>query len=186
MSAWDDLKARIRREREAFAHLRAQNPLAWKLGLQALIVIVLIVIAWPLALLAAVLYALGYAKPYAPERAWRFPLRASLVPLALLVVALTYPLYNGSLGTMRILGDFPGTDTAVIMCVYAMMAVGLNIVVGYAGLLDLGYVAFYAMGAYTAAWLASVQFPQVHFNLGGIGVASGTAGIHLSVWVILL
>ena len=39
-----------------------------------------------------------------------------------------------------------------------MMAVGLNIVVGYAGLLDLGYVAFYANGAYTAAWLASLQF----------------------------
>ena len=41
------------------------------------------------------------------------------------------------------------------MLVFIMMAVGLNIVVGYAGLLDLGYVAFYAMGAYTAAWLAS-------------------------------
>ena len=41
-----------------------------------------------------------------------------------------------------------------------MMAVGLNIVVGYAGLLDLGYVAFYAMGAYTAAWFASLQFPH--------------------------
>ena len=44
------------------------------------------------------------------------------------------------------------------MLVFMMMAVGLNIVVGYAGLLDLGYVAFYAMGAYTVAWFASVQF----------------------------
>ena len=44
------------------------------------------------------------------------------------------------------------------MLVFMMMAVGLNIVVGYAGLLDLGYVAFYAMGAYTAAWFASLQF----------------------------
>ena len=34
------------------------------------------------------------------------------------------------------------------MIVFTMMAVGLNIVVGYAGLLDLGYVAFYAVGAY--------------------------------------
>ena len=42
------------------------------------------------------------------------------------------------------------------MLVFIMMAVGLNIVVGYAGLLDLGYVAFYAMGAYTAAWFASL------------------------------
>ena len=44
------------------------------------------------------------------------------------------------------------------MLVFMMMAVGLNIVVGYAGLLDLGYVAFYATGAYTAAWFASLQF----------------------------
>ena len=44
------------------------------------------------------------------------------------------------------------------MLVFMMMAVGLNIVVGYAGLLDLGYVAFYATGAYTAAWFASPQF----------------------------
>ena len=36
------------------------------------------------------------------------------------------------------------------MIVYVMLAVGLNIVVGYAGLLDLGYVAFFAVGSYTA------------------------------------
>src|SRR5205085_9045557 len=93
---------------------------------------------------------------------------------------------NGSLGSMNILGDYPQTDTAVIMCVYAVMAVGLNIVVGYAGLLDLGYVAFYAMGAYTAAWLASVQFSQVHLDLGAVGVSHGASGIHVSVWLALL
>ncbi|MEI6415323.1 MAG: ABC transporter ATP-binding protein, partial [Pseudomonadota bacterium] len=41
---------------------------------------------------------------------------------------------------------------------YVMLALGLNIVVGYAGLLDLGYVAFYAVGAYLYAILASPQF----------------------------
>lgn len=41
---------------------------------------------------------------------------------------------------------------------YIMLALGLNIVVGYAGLLDLGYVAFYAVGAYLYALLASPQF----------------------------
>ena len=41
------------------------------------------------------------------------------------------------------------------MMIFAIMAVGLNIVVGFAGLLDLGYVAFYAIGAYVAAFLAS-------------------------------
>ena len=57
------------------------------------------------------------------------------------------------------------------MTIFIMMAIGLNIVVGYAGLLDLGYVAFYAMGAYTAAWFASPHFGDVgtdHF--GSVGV----------------
>ncbi|TXH12541.1 MAG: ABC transporter ATP-binding protein, partial [Gammaproteobacteria bacterium] len=51
---------------------------------------------------------------------------------------------------------------------YVFLALGLNIVVGYAGLLDLGYVAFYAVGAYAYALLASPHF-----------------GVHLPFWVIL-
>ncbi len=51
---------------------------------------------------------------------------------------------------------------------YAMLALGLNIVVGYAGLLDLGYVAFYAVGAYSYAMLASPHL-----------------GIHLPLYVLL-
>ena len=46
-------------------------------------------------------------------------------------------------------------DTVLI---YVLLGVGLNMVVGYAGLLDLGYVAFYAIGAYSYAILASGQF----------------------------
>ena len=52
--------------------------------------------------------------------------------------------------------------------IYVMLALGLNIVVGFAGLLDLGYIAFYAVGAYTWALLASPQF-----------------GLHLPFWMIL-
>jgi branched-chain amino acid transport system permease protein len=66
------------------------------------------------------------------------------------------------------------------------MAVGLNIVVGYAGLLDLGYVAFYAIGAYTAGWLASGQFQQVRFHFGSVGISREQNGIHISVWLVLL
>jgi branched-chain amino acid transport system permease protein len=44
---------------------------------------------------------------------------------------------------------------ADIALLYVLLALGLNIVVGYAGLLDLGYVAFYAVGAYLFALLAS-------------------------------
>ena len=48
-----------------------------------------------------------------------------------------------------------------------IMALGLNIVVGFAGLLDLGYVAFYAIGAFVIGWLGSQQFPDVN---GGKGI----------------
>src|ERR1700709_2558191 len=52
-----------------------------------------------------------------------------------------------------------------IALLYVLLALGLNIVVGYAGLLDLGYVAFYAVGAYMFGLLASSQltdtFPAI-------------------------
>ena len=52
--------------------------------------------------------------------------------------------------------------------IYIMLGLGLNVVVGFAGLLDLGYVAFYAIGAYGYALLASPQF-----------------GIHIPFWLML-
>ena len=44
------------------------------------------------------------------------------------------------------------------ICLYALLALGLNIVVGFAGLLDLGYVAFFGIGSYVYAFLASPHF----------------------------
>lgn len=51
-------------------------------------------------------------------------------------------------------------EIVAIVGIYAIMGFGLNIVVGYAGLLDLGYVAFFAIGAYVMALLTSIQLPQ--------------------------
>ncbi|HET9652745.1 MAG TPA: ABC transporter ATP-binding protein [Usitatibacter sp.] len=82
--------------------------------------------------------------------------------VALIVVALAaLPFALATVGTawVRI------TNLAVL---FVLLSLGLNIVVGFAGLLDLGYIAFYAVGAYTYALLASP-----HFN------------IHLPFWVIL-
>ena len=74
----------------------------------------------------------------------------ALVP-AIVVVLAPHPTLLPYLDDIPELGDLlPSVGTVVIMIVYTMMAVGLNVVVGYAGLLDLGYVAFYAAGAYTA------------------------------------
>jgi branched-chain amino acid transport system permease protein len=47
-------------------------------------------------------------------------------------------------------------DILTFIALYSMLGLGLNIVVGYAGLLDLGYIAFYAIGAYTIAWFTAV------------------------------
>jgi len=54
-------------------------------------------------------------------------------------------------------------NNMVLAAAYVLMALGLNVVVGFAGLLDLGYVAFYAIGAYTAAYLGS-GFWDIHLN----------------------
>ena len=109
------------------------------------------------------------------------------VAIALILAAFLYPEYVESLGDLPLLGDFvPALDSMVIMMVVTMMAIGLNIVVGYAGLLDLGYVAFYAAGAYTAAWLASQQFDQWTFHFGSVGISREVPGIHLSLWLVLL
>ena len=120
------------------------------------------------------------------ERLERFARQWGLV-LAVVALGFLYPTYVGWLKGLPLVGDyFPTVGSMVIMTVFTMMAVGLNIVVGYAGLLDLGYVAFYAAGAYTAAWLASQQFEQVTFHFGSVGVAPTLSGIHLSIWLVLL
>src|SRR5919198_2915540 len=53
-------------------------------------------------------------------------------------------------------------DASIYTLGLVIMALGLNIVVGFAGLLDLGYVAFYAIGAFVIGWLGSQQFPDVN------------------------
>lgn len=73
---------------------------------------------------------------------------------------------------------FPGKDRqfidlAILIMTYIMLGWGLNIVVGLAGLLDLGYVAFYAVGAYSFALLAQ------HFEFIGFWVALPLAGIEI-------
>jgi branched-chain amino acid transport system permease protein len=134
--------------------------------------------------------ARGHAAFGEAGRQWRrLPPRArTAIPfVALLAIAVLYPYYVNSLPrNVPLILNFPTVGSAVIVIVFVMMAVGLNIVVGYAGLLDLGYVAFYAVGAYTAGWLASGHFQQVRFHLGGAGVASEANGIHINMWIVLV
>ena len=79
--------------------------------------------------------------------------------IGLVLLALPFALSQAGTAWVRI------TNLAIL---FTLLALGLNIVVGFAGLLDLGYVAFYAVGAYAYALLASPHF-----------------GLHLPFWVIL-
>jgi branched-chain amino acid transport system permease protein len=84
-----------------------------------------------------------------------------------------------------------------IALLYIMLALGLNIVVGFAGLLDLGYIAFFAVGAYITGLFASPQFAALLESIVNYSPSIGNAlvammgqdivqnGIHLSVWLIV-
>jgi branched-chain amino acid transport system permease protein len=69
--------------------------------------------------------------------------------LALVVALVLPPLVAAALPSQ---GDFWQTVLVDRIGIYVLLALGLNVVVGYAGLLDLGYIAFFAIGAYTAAY----------------------------------
>ena len=86
-----------------------------------------------------------------------------------LVLAATLPLYGGRYVL----------DLGILVLTYVMLGWGLNIVVGLAGLLDLGYVAFYAVGAYSYAILATT------FDLG-FWTCLPLAGILAAFWGMLL
>jgi branched-chain amino acid transport system permease protein len=68
-----------------------------------------------------------------------------------------------------------------IALLYVLLALGLNIVVGYAGLLDLGYVAFYAVGAYMLGLLASSQLSDVFPTIAN----AFPRGLHTPWWVVI-
>lgn len=95
--------------------------------------------------------------------------------LGLLFVAMAAPWLVGWAGGnywVRVL------DFAML---YMMLALGLNIVVGFAGLLDLGFIAFYAVGAYTAALLSSPHLVQEFSTVA----QWFPQGMHFSIWLIV-
>jgi branched-chain amino acid transport system permease protein len=105
-----------------------------------------------------------------------------------LALALLYPFILDAL--MATPDDL--LDASINTLGYVIMALGLNIVVGFAGLLDLGYVAFYAIGAFVIGWLGSQQFPDVN---GGKGIhiltptrsafGSDIPGIHINFFFVI-
>lgn len=96
--------------------------------------------------------------------------RLLLIALAAMALVSVPWLVDGLLGItwVRILS---------FAALYVVLALGLNITVGYAGLLDLGYIAFFAVGAYTYALLSSPQF-GLHWPLWAtLPLAATAAGV---------
>jgi branched-chain amino acid transport system permease protein len=110
---------------------------------------------------------------------------AKFVAPALLLVALFLPLLASFTGSR----ERQIMDLAILIMTYIMLGWGLNIVVGLAGLLDLGYVAFYAVGAYTYALLATVYFP-LWFGEGilpwAFFITLPVAGVLAALWGVIL
>lgn len=118
------------------------------------------------------------------------PRRARINMALLLALMIAFPFFASQYGNswVRII------DLALL---YIMLALGLNIVVGFAGLLDLGYIAFFAVGAYLTGLFASPQFAalleSLVYNYPALGEWLTTVfgeeirqnGIHLSVWAIV-
>jgi branched-chain amino acid transport system permease protein len=158
---------------------RATKTVVW---LAIALVLVAVFGVWNITALAVVaVIALLVIPPWKsiPRGKW-------VVPAAVVCAAVAYPYYNTHMPEVPIFGPFPQISTMVVMMIFTMMALGLNFVVGYAGLLDLGYVAFYAMGAYMAGWFASNQFAHQHLNFGAVGLYQGWSGFHISIWLVLL
>jgi len=105
-------------------------------------------------------------------------MRAAPVLLPAALLPLAFPPASGFLG-----------DSTLALA-YAVMALGLNVIVGFAGLLDLGYVAFYAIGAYTIGWLGSTFIAGVNHGRGWHLLVGGAAaqlpGVHVNFVLVLI
>jgi branched-chain amino acid transport system permease protein len=109
----------------------------------------------------------------------RLPPRRSRALAGLLIaIGIAAPfLFSSSSGFM---------NATIIAVTYAVMSLGLNVVVGFAGLLDLGYVAFYALGAYSLGWFGSGFFFRAHVHVLVSPVTSTLPGVHLNFVLVLI
>src|SRR5437764_4650505 len=127
----------------------------------------------------------GFGELLAQLREWREALDRRLPPwwrralaVALIAFGIVLPFFFSEASGFM--------DATVKSVALAAMACGLNIVVGFAGLLDLGYVAFYAFGAYCAGWFGSGFFFKYHVHTGVSSVAGTLPGIHLNFVLIMI
>ena len=116
-------------------------------------------------------------------KGWSLPpwWEKALFPLFILA-AILFPFFFDAGGSVM--------GTATLALAYCVMALGLNIIVGFAGLLDLGFVAFFAIGAYVMGWFGSLFFAEINDEKGihilTAGRASELPGIHMNFILVLV
>src|SRR3954471_5403749 len=95
-----------------------------------------------------------------------------------LAVAVLYGLYGDTVNDSLY-------ESVIQTLAYVMMALGLNIVVGFAGLLDLGYVAFFAIGAFVSGWLMSGFFDTKNIHIVVSDITTSLPGIHVNFFFVI-
>ncbi len=126
------------------------------------------------------------APPARGTRAARFSWPLGFTALAAAVFVLNqWILPEAPDSVVTFFEDWLPLSTVNQCVIWATLAIGLNIVVGYPGLLDLGYVAFWAIGGYVAAWLMSGFFVQWKVSVFGHAAPGQEAGLHLNFWLVL-
>ena len=96
-----------------------------------------------------------------------------------LAVAIVYGLYGDAWFSDSLY------ESVIQTLAYVMMALGLNIVVGFAGLLDLGYVAFFAIGAFVSGWLMSSFFDTKNVHIVVSDITQSLPGIHVNFFFVI-
>jgi branched-chain amino acid transport system permease protein len=124
------------------------------------------------------------ARPWTRLTSKGWPLGLFLAAVAVFVVyQYVYP--NASDSFQSFLDNWLSMSAINECVIWVIFALGLNVVVGYAGLLDLGYVAFWALGGYFAGWVMSPFFHQVKFSILGHPLPGQEQGIHINFWIAL-
>jgi len=101
-----------------------------------------------------------------------------VLAFALIGFAIIFPFFVTKAGSTM--------NTAVLALAYVVMGLGLNIVVGFAGLLDLGYVAFYAIGSYCVGWFGSEFYGDKDVHIAATSFANKLPGVHINLFLVML